>query len=116
EEELFNLYRAADIFAMTSINYGKSVEAFGLVYLEASAFALPIIAHDVGGVSEAVLHEETGFLISPGNPRALTEAFFRLITDKNLRMQLGQNGFNWAKKQSWQDSAKILLNESPPSI
>lgn len=116
EEELFDLYRAADIFAMTSINYGKSVEAFGLVYLEASAFALPIIAHDVGGVSEAVLHEETGFLVSPEKPRALTEAFFRLITDKKLRMQLGQNGFNWAKKHSWQDSAKILLTESPPSI
>ena len=53
DEELSTLYDRADIFAMTSINHRDSVEGFGLVYLEAAAHGLPIIAHDVGGVREA---------------------------------------------------------------
>ncbi len=113
DEELSNCYRKADIFAMTSINHGKSVEGFGLVYLEASAFALPIIAHDVGGAPEAVLHEKTGLLVPPENSQALTKAFYRLITDKQLRNQLGTNGLAWAKHHSWQDSANILLSPPP---
>ena len=39
---------------MTSLNLDRSVEGFGLVYLEAAAHGLPVVAHDVGGVSEAV--------------------------------------------------------------
>ncbi len=112
DEELSNFYSNADIFAMTSINHRKSVEGFGLVYLEASAFALPIIAHDVGGASEAVLHKKTGLLVSPEKPKALTEAFYQLITDKELRSQLGANGIHWAKHHSWEDSAKTLLEST----
>mgnify|MGYP003350277809 CR=1 FL=1 len=54
DEELSRIYDRADIFAMTSINHGDSIEGFGLVYLEAAAHGLPIVAHDVGGVRDAV--------------------------------------------------------------
>ena len=47
-------YRRADIFAMTSDKTGHSVEGFGLTYLEASAYGLPIVAHRTGGVADAV--------------------------------------------------------------
>src|SRR5580704_3945869 len=55
DEELSQIYDRADIFAMTSVPHLKSVEGFGLVHLEAAAHGLPVIAHDIGGVSDAVL-------------------------------------------------------------
>jgi glycosyltransferase involved in cell wall biosynthesis len=63
-------------------------------------------------MGKAVLHEETGLLVSPENPKALTKAFYQLITDKKLRSRLGKNGLDWAKRHSWQDSAKILLRST----
>ena len=55
DEELSDLYDRADIFAMTSVNLEHSVEGFGLVYLEAGAHQLPVVAHAIGGVPEAVI-------------------------------------------------------------
>ena len=49
DEELSQIYDRADIFAMTSINHGDSIEGFGLVYLEAAAHGLPVVAHRVDG-------------------------------------------------------------------
>ena len=51
ETELAALYFSADVFIMTSVHYRNSIEGFGLVYLEAAAHELPIIAHKIGGVS-----------------------------------------------------------------
>ncbi|MBW7896571.1 MAG: glycosyltransferase family 4 protein [Opitutaceae bacterium] len=106
---LDDIYDQADIFAMTSINYGASIEGFGLVYLEASAHGLPVIAHDVGGVSEAVQHEQTGLLVPPDQPAVLTAAFQRLLADAGLRMRLGQAGRTWARRNSWPESASLLF-------
>ena len=49
DEELSQVYEQADIFAMTSRQLDRSVEGFGLVYLEAAAHGLPVVAHHVGG-------------------------------------------------------------------
>jgi phosphatidyl-myo-inositol dimannoside synthase len=109
DETLAQVYTDADIFAMTSTTYESSIEGFGLVYLEAAAHGLPIIAHDIGGVSEAVKNEETGLVISPDNPEALTQAFEKLILDKVLRKKLGEAGKVFAHKTQWKDSAEKLL-------
>jgi glycosyltransferase involved in cell wall biosynthesis len=110
DDQLDDLYDQADIFAMTSINHESSVEGFGLVYLEASAHGLPVIAHAVGGVPEAVVDGVTGLLVPPVNLPALTSAFQRLITDPELRHQLGDNGRDWARRNCWQRSADVLFN------
>jgi glycosyltransferase involved in cell wall biosynthesis len=110
DDDLETIYRRADIFAMTSVNHGDSVEGFGLAYLEASAFGLPVVGNAVGGVSDAVKHNETGLLVAPHDRAALTDALSRLIREKELRKRLGQNGHSWAREHSWQDSAQILLD------
>lgn len=109
-EELEDLYARADIFSMTSVNFKKSVEGFGLVYLEAAAHGLPIIAHRVGGVEEAVSHGENGILVEPGNKTELTAAFTKLVQDKTLRLKLGENGKKWARRNCWMQSADLLFN------
>lgn len=110
DEQLADLYEQSDIFAMTSINHESSVEGFGLVYLEASAHGLPVIAHAVGGVPEAVVDGVTGLLVPPVNLPALTSAFQRLITSPELRHELGNNGSDWARRNCWQRSAGVLFN------
>ena len=109
-DDLELIYRRSDIFALTSVNHGHSVEGFGLAYLEASAFGLPIVGHDVGGVSEAVLHGHTGLLVPPDDRPALAAALEKLIASETLRRQLGENGARWARQHSWQDSARTLID------
>jgi glycosyltransferase involved in cell wall biosynthesis len=110
DDELDAIYNRADIFAMTSIDHGHSVEGFGLVYLEASAHGLPVVAHTVGGVREAVLDGVTGLLVPPNHPAQLTAAFERLISDRTLRHRLGSAGLAWAKRNCWKYSANLLFN------
>jgi len=109
DEELSEIYDRADIFAMTSVNHGVSIEGFGLVYLEAAAHGLPVIAHDIGGVSEAVLDGLTGLLVPPDRPAQLAAAFEKLIHDEPLRKKLGSAGREWATRNCWKQSADALF-------
>jgi phosphatidylinositol alpha-1,6-mannosyltransferase len=106
---LTEVYEGADIFALTSVPHGHSIEGFGLVYLEAAVHGLPVVAHDVGGVSEAVLDSVTGLLIPPNRPAQLAAAFERLILDEDLRDRLGASGREWATRNCWKQSAKALF-------
>jgi phosphatidyl-myo-inositol dimannoside synthase len=107
--ELSHLYDQADIFAMTSVDHGTSVEGFGLVYLEAAAHGLPVVAHRVGGVPEAVVDNHTGILVPPLHIPSLTLAFQRLMTNPSLRRTFGENGREWARRNCWMKSAETLL-------
>jgi len=109
DEELEAVYRQANIFAMTSIHYKNSVEGFGLVYLEAASCGLPVVAHRVGGVPDAVINEQTGLLVPPRNPAALTHAFQRLIEDPKLRRKLGEQGKQWSQVNRWDRSVEALF-------
>ena len=64
---------------------------------------LPVVASDVGGISEAV-DSSCGFLVKRGDAERLREALVILITDKNLRKQMGENAQRIA-------SSKFSLNK-----
>jgi phosphatidylinositol alpha-1,6-mannosyltransferase len=113
DEKLGGLYAEADIFAMTSMPHKNSVEGFGLVYLEAGAHGLPVVAHAIGGVPEAVTDGETGLLVAPGDSAALTAAFARLLADPALRHRLGEAGRVRARIHTWRDSAQSLFGQPP---
>lgn len=112
DDELAGVYERADIFAMTSVNLDHSIEGFGLVYLEAAAHGLPVVAHDVGGVSEAVIDGVTGLLVPPHRPAQLAAAFEKLIHDADLRHRLGAAGRERARRTCWRESAAVLFNPS----
>lgn len=115
DDELSNVYDRADIFAMTSVNHGHSIEGFGLVYLEAAVHGLPVVAHDVGGVSEAVVDGVTGLLVPPHRQARLAAAFEQLIFDEELRRSLGENGRQWAMRTCWRQSAQALFEPAQAS-
>ncbi len=75
---------AVDLFVLPSHQ-----EALPLALLEAMRAGLPIVATRVGGVPEAVRHEETGLLVAPGRPDALAAAIGRLAVDAGLARRLG---------------------------
>ena len=108
---LSEAYGDADIFIMTSVDYPRSVEGFGLGYLEASAQGLPIIAHRIGGVEDAVRAGETGILIDPDDREGLARAITELVDRADLRRTLGEAGRRWAKRFSWHATARKLFED-----
>lgn len=109
DDSLQELYLKADLFAMTSVPFRSSVEGFGIVYLEAAAYGLPIVANDIGGVSDAVANGENGILVEPGDKSELTQAIKTLIEDSSLRRSMSQNGILWSQRHSWMTSASALI-------
>jgi glycosyltransferase involved in cell wall biosynthesis len=81
------LYAALDVVVLTSLNEGTP---FSLI--EAAASGTPVVATDVGGVSETVVHVETGFVTPPGDASALAREVSRLIGDRALARNMGEAG------------------------
>lgn len=89
--KLPELYRSADIFVMPTTKTSKDREGFGIVYLEAQLFELPVVATNHPGVDEAVCDGETGMLIEDSH-EALVAALRRLVEDAQMRSRLGAEG------------------------
>ncbi len=87
-ENIRQLYIEADVFLMPSIWQ----EQFGLVGAEALACETPCVASDVGGISEWLQHDQSGFLVPPLSVKDLTEATLKLLDSENLRKRFGQYG------------------------
>ncbi len=85
--DVAELMAAADVFAMPSFE-----EPFGLVFLEAMAMQLPVVALDNGGTPEVVADTRTGLLSAPGDTDALAANLRALIVDPDLRRRLGERG------------------------
>ncbi len=97
------LYRDCDIFVMPSIAErrpeGWTGEGFGIVYIEASAFGLPVIAGNGGGAPEAVQDGVTGSVVDGRDVGAVAAALVRLIKDPALRERMGAAGRRWVEEQ-----------------
>ncbi len=65
-------------------------EGFSNSILEAMAMGKPVIATNVGGNAEAVVHGETGFIIPPNDPQALAKLILKLYTDRETRLKMGK--------------------------
>ena len=77
--------------------------------LEAQATAKPVVAFDVGGVSEAVLEKETGLLTKPDS-RELAESILKLLQDSSLREKMGHKGREFVSQNfSWDVCSQRML-------
>lgn len=86
-DDVPDLLAACDVFVLPSRQEGLGVAA-----LEAMALGRPIVASRVGGLAEAIAHEETGLLVPSEHPVALQWALARLLRDPELRARLGARG------------------------
>ena len=82
-----------DVFLLTSIYEGTP-----LVILETMAMEKPVVATDVGGISEQVANGKTGIVVPPRNPKAMSEAVIYLLNHPEERVEMGKRGRERAKE------------------
>lgn len=108
-DALPHYYNAADLFVMPSREDPPDVEGFGIVFLEAGACGLPVVGARSGGIPDAVHEGETGLLVPPADPTALSETLARVLTTPDLAARLGQQGRHHAVHEaSWDHVADQL--------
>lgn len=100
-DDLSTIYPTFDIYIQPSQN-----EAFGIAPLEAMSYGIPVVASNVGGLSELILDKKTGFLVPPKNPKALSEAIIKLLKNEKLRKKMGEAARERAKEFSQERMAK----------
>jgi len=97
ENELVNCYRACSVFVLPSIFRS---EAFGLVLIEAMACQKPAVSTELGtGTSFVNQDRVTGFVVPPRDSRALAQAIKKILKNKNLAQELGQNAREKVEKE-----------------
>jgi phosphatidylinositol alpha-1,6-mannosyltransferase len=114
-EELPAHYAAGDVFAMPcrTRGGGLDVEGLGIVYLEASATGLPVVAGDSGGAPDAVRDGETGYVVGGRDIDAIADRVATVLADPDLARRLGAAGRAWVEAEwGWQiqaDRMRALL-------
>lgn len=103
EKELEAWYRKADIFALF-----PEYEAFGLVFIEAMSFGIPVITHKVGALAEVL--NEGAVLLEPYHEEQIRDAMVELIDKADYRVKLGKQGFDFVNERfSWENTASEFL-------
>ena len=91
------LYNLADILVMPNITVPNDIEGFGIVAIEAGTSGLPVVASNVQGIRDAVIHGKTGYLVGEKD----VAGFVRRITEMNLEKEKIRNivndAFSWEK-------------------
>lgn len=95
-------YRDASLFLLAPQHAGAKFEGFGLVFLEAGAYGLPVIGTHTGGVSDAIHHGVTGYLVDPEDVENMAGYMMTLLTDEAKNLQMGQAGRQWAETLTWE--------------
>lgn len=110
-ESLPGLYREMAVFAMPAKSrwLGLEVEGLGIVYLEAAASGLPVVAGDSGGAPEAIIPGVTGY-IAP-DVDSLEDALRRVLADRRAAVEMGARGRAWVEAEhTWERVAARVKN------
>lgn len=112
DENRDEAYATADVFALpgrASFDPPQG-EGFGLVFLEAQAAGLPVIAGRGGGSPEALVDGETGLLVDGEDPQDVANAVVRLLTDSELRATMRTAGSAWVERERSSQQARMSLD------
>jgi phosphatidylinositol alpha-1,6-mannosyltransferase len=104
-------FAAGDVFAMPcrTRRGGLDVEGLGIVYLEASAVGLPVVAGDSGGAPDAVREDETGSVVGGRDVAAVAARLARILGDPAWAKRLGTAGRAWVESEwRWSRQASRL--------
>ncbi len=111
EPEKSLVLQSSDVFIMTPSQVGESIEGFGMVFIDAAFHGIASIGTLSGGISDAVIDNKTGLLCEEGNQDSITKNIDKLLSDKELRVELGSNGKERARSEySWTAKVNEYLN------
>jgi glycosyltransferase involved in cell wall biosynthesis len=105
-EELHHHFSRARVFALPTL-----LEAFGIVFVEALHFGLPIVGSNIGAVPEMVSDGVNGYTVPPGDAVALGDALERLFADDALAQQMGEASGNRAAHFTWERAGKLMCDK-----
>ena len=110
DDELADHYRLGDAFVMPNraLRNGDT-EGFGLVFLEANACGLPVMAGRDGGSSDAVRHGVNGLVVDGHSPHEVAAAMLRLREEPGLRGTLREQGLSVARHAGWAAKTEAFL-------
>ena len=106
------LVAKSNIFVMPSIIYKKSVEGFGIAYVEAAQYSIPSIGGKDGGASDAIDHEKTGLICDGNNLDDVYSSINSMLENKKY-LELGKNAKEFVNKFQWSkiiEEYKKILN------
>jgi glycosyltransferase involved in cell wall biosynthesis len=104
-DEVKKYFNAADISVLP---YTEATQS-GIIPLSYS-FSKPVIASNVGALAEQIIDKETGFLVEPNNPPALSEAILKLMTSPELLFKMSKKCGNYYRTElTWDSSAKKIM-------
>ncbi len=104
-EEVASYYERATLFCLPTIR-----EPFGIVFIEAMSFKLPIIANRIGSIPDMVINGENGYLIK-NDSLEYSKAICNLLADPQKCKEMGENGFKFAKSEfNWEIVGKKIKN------
>jgi len=102
-EKRNKFYKLSDIFLMPVETKKHDIEGFGIVFLEANYYNVPVIGTATGGIVEAIVDGETGLLIKPNDLNDLVKKILYLYENENVRKKMGEKGHNRViNEYSWQ--------------
>ncbi|MFH1006975.1 MAG: glycosyltransferase family 4 protein [Candidatus Latescibacterota bacterium] len=112
DRERADFYNLADVVAMPCRELADqgNVEGFGIVFLEAGACGKPVVGGRSGGVADAIVEGETGFLVDPSDTRQIADRLIRFLTDVSLADAMGKKGRRRAEALSWDSAAARVLH------
>ena len=96
----------------SSIIHKKSVEGFGIVYIEAGQYGVPSIGGKDGGASDAINHNKTGLICDGNDLNEIYSSLYLLIESKKY-IELGKNAKEYVSKFQWKniiEEYKKILN------
>lgn len=109
-------YERAHILVQPSQPYRSSIEGLGLSLLEAAHFGCPVIGTSIGGIPEALQEGQTGWLVPPSDPEALSRALLKLLRNPPEAARMGLAGAAFVRATfSWDQNARILSGHRPAS-
>ncbi|GEM35436.1 glycosyltransferase family 4 protein [Nocardia neocaledoniensis] len=111
--ELAAHHTLADVFAMPcrTRGAGLDVEGLGIVYLEASATGVPVVAGSSGGAPETVREGETGLVVHGRSVEQISDAVVELLTDRDKAAAMGAAGRAWVEENWHWDRQGARLRE-----
>ena len=109
EQEKVALLEQSNVFVMPSVIYKKSVEGFGITYIEAASYGKPSIGGIYGGEGDAIKGGQTGYLCNGNDLNAIYDTLLKTLANDHY-LELGANALEFSKDFGWEKIVKKYIS------